>query len=89
MQVRELIKKVAQELYNTYRQNPHSSVDTKSFFKVFNENVVKEEDITENDITIALDYLSSRNYVKLEYSYGSKIPKRFRVSPAIIDFVEE
>jgi hypothetical protein len=89
VQVRELVKKVAKEIYNSHQQNPYSSVDTKSFFKTFNENVVKEEDITENDFLIALDYLSSRKYVKLEYSTGLKMPIKFRVSPAIKDFVEE
>ncbi|MFX0141868.1 MAG: hypothetical protein ACFFDN_49990 [Candidatus Hodarchaeota archaeon] len=89
MQVRELVKKVAKELYNSYGQNPHIFVDTKSFFKDFNENVGKEENITEDDLIIALDYLSIRKLVKLEYSTGSNIPTKFRVSPSLIDFVEE
>ncbi len=89
MQIKKLIKKVSDELYKEYRKNPHSFIDTRSFFEYFNTKIITEEDINENDFIIVLDYLKERNYVKLIYSLGSNMPSMIQVKPQIIDFIEE
>jgi len=88
MQIKKLIEEVAKELFNSYRAKPHSFIDTPSFFKHFNTQIITKEDIDENDFIIALDYLKERNYVKLHYDLGSKMPAMIQVKPQIIDFVE-
>lgn len=89
MQIKKLVESVSNELYKSYREKPHSFINTQSFFEHFNNEIITKEDINENDFIIALDYLKERNYVNLTYSLGSTMPAMIQVKPQIIDFVEK
>lgn len=88
MDIKELVKKLAKSLYESYRENPSGFFQGEKYYEHFNNKIFPEEDINKNDFIIALDYLEEYRCVKLDKVISTNMPFIIRVTPRIIDFIE-
>ena len=88
MEIKELVKKLAKSLYESYRENPSDFFQGEKYYEYLNNKIVPEVDINKNDFIIALDYLEEYRCVKLDKVMSTSMPFLIRVKPRIVDFIE-
>lgn len=85
IKITDLCKKVAQKIYDSYRDDPNPKFYTNEFYNVIIEDI---PDILKNDYKNLLRYMQEKKYIIFKQD-GISLPEYFIPTANLIDFVEK